>query len=101
MVRRDDSSMKGGLKNLAKEAGITPCYLCRVFKKIMGVTQRQQGSLEAPVERIEGGPAEEDVGNNEDALDLNLDFEEWFWTSLSDSVYGRSIEEHSILPMTA
>ncbi|EDN98031.1 predicted protein [Sclerotinia sclerotiorum 1980 UF-70] len=44
------------------------------------------------VERIEGEPAEEDVRNDEDALDLDLkfDFEEWFWTeySLSGSFYG-------------
>ncbi|QSZ32733.1 hypothetical protein DSL72_002312 [Monilinia vaccinii-corymbosi] len=142
-VRRDDSSMKGGLKGLAKEAGITPSYLCRVFKKTMGITvgeymkafesDTSEGETEssvqptkadtgvmnvetkilmpaktarfaeAPVERIEGGSAEEDVRNDEDCLDLDLDFEEWFWTeySLSDSVYERAIEEYSILPMTA
>jgi hypothetical protein len=30
--------MKLGLKELAKEVGVTPSYLCRVFKKTMGVT---------------------------------------------------------------
>jgi len=30
--------MKYGLKELAKEVGVTPSYLCRVFKKTMGVT---------------------------------------------------------------
>ncbi|EMR82572.1 putative dna repair and transcription factor protein [Botrytis cinerea BcDW1] len=143
-VRRDDSSMKGGLKELAKEAGITPSYLCRVFKKTMGVTvgeymkefenDASEGETEssvqlpskadtgvmdvgtkimmtaktarfseAPIEHIEGGPAEENARSDEDALDLDFDFKEWFWAeySLSDSVYVRAIEEYSILPMTA
>ncbi|KZF20557.1 hypothetical protein L228DRAFT_249315 [Xylona heveae TC161] len=30
--------MKRGLKELATEVGVTPSYLCRVFKKTMGVT---------------------------------------------------------------
>ena len=33
--------MQGGLKQLAKEVGVTPSYLCRVFKKTMGVTLGQ------------------------------------------------------------
>ena len=37
-IKKDDSTMKRGLKELAKEVGVTPSYLCRVFKKIMGVT---------------------------------------------------------------
>jgi AraC-like DNA-binding protein len=30
--------MKLSLKELAKEVGVTPSYLCRVFKKTMGIT---------------------------------------------------------------
>lgn len=30
--------MKRSLKELAKEVGVTPSYLCRVFKKTMGIT---------------------------------------------------------------
>jgi len=30
--------MEGGLKELAQEVGVTPSYLCRVFKQTMGVT---------------------------------------------------------------
>ena len=30
--------MRRGLKELAKEVGVTPSYLCRVFKKTIGVT---------------------------------------------------------------
>ncbi|KAJ5203842.1 uncharacterized protein N7498_004721 [Penicillium cinerascens] len=37
-VRRDNLTMKRGLKELAKEVGVTPSYLCRVFKKRMGMT---------------------------------------------------------------
>ena len=37
-VKKDDTTMKGGLKELAKEVGVTPSYLCRVFKKTMGTT---------------------------------------------------------------
>ncbi|KAJ5131632.1 Ada DNA repair metal-binding [Penicillium atrosanguineum] len=37
-IQRNDSSMKRSLKELAEEAGVTPSYLCRVFKKTMGVT---------------------------------------------------------------
>ncbi|KAJ6062849.1 hypothetical protein N7446_006969, partial [Penicillium canescens] len=37
-VRKDNLTMKLGLKELAKEVGVTPSYLCRVFKKTMGIT---------------------------------------------------------------
>lgn len=37
-IKKDDSMMKRGLKDLAKEVGVTPSYLCRVFKKTMGIT---------------------------------------------------------------
>lgn len=41
---RDDASpakLEGGVKNLAKEVGVTPSYLCRVFKSVMGCTMGQ------------------------------------------------------------
>lgn len=130
-IKKDDLTMKRGLKELAKEVGVTPSYLCRVFKKTMGVTvgaymkeferEASEGetessvqspstvgsgvdtemglltpattamSISAPVEGRKGGPAEEDVGKYvEEALDLNFDFNEWFWTKdfSNDSVYG-------------
>lgn len=37
-IKRDGLTMKRGLKELAQEVGVTPSYLCRVFKKTMGVT---------------------------------------------------------------
>lgn len=37
-IKKDDLTMKGGLKELAKEVGVTPSYLYRVFKKTMGIT---------------------------------------------------------------
>ncbi|KAL8748061.1 MAG: hypothetical protein Q9190_000146 [Brigantiaea leucoxantha] len=37
-TKRGDSTIKGGLKEVAKEVGVTPSYLCRIFKKTMGVT---------------------------------------------------------------
>lgn len=117
--------MKRGIKELAQEVGVTPSYLCRVFKKTMGMTvgaylkefEREasegetEGSVQspskvasgvvdvgtglltpattarspsAPVGGWKGGPAEEDVGNVEEAVDLDLDFDfnEWFWTEL-------------------
>lgn len=130
-TKKDDLTMKRGLKELAKEVGVTPSYLCRVFKKTMGVTvgvymkeferEASEGeteslaqvpskdgpgvvdvqmglqtpattarSLSAPFDGRNGGPAEEDVENVEEALDLDFDFDEWFWTEnfLNDSIYG-------------
>ena len=124
-IKKDDLTMKRGIKELAKEVGITPSYLCRVFKKTMGVTvgaymkeferEASKGETEssvqspskvgsgvvevgtglltpattarsplAPAEGRKGGPAEEDVGNVEEAVDLDLDFDfnEWPWTEL-------------------
>jgi len=36
--KNDDSAIKGGLKGLAEEVGVTQSYLCRVFKSTMGIT---------------------------------------------------------------
>ncbi|ERF71970.1 hypothetical protein EPUS_06529 [Endocarpon pusillum Z07020] len=105
-IRKDDLTMKRGLKELAKEVGVTPSYLCRVFKKTIGITvgtyikefemeaseSETEGSVQSPsnVEGRKGEPAEEDVGNLEEALDLDFDFDEWFWTEdfSNDSIYG-------------
>ena len=130
-IKKDDLTMKRGLKELAKEVGVTPSYLCRVFKKVMGVTvgaymkefekeaseDEMESSVQfsskagssvvdvetglltppttarspsAPVEGLRRGPEEEDVGNVEEALDLDFDFGEWFWTEdfSSDSIHG-------------
>lgn len=37
-TKQDDVTMRWSLKELAKELGVTPSYLCRVFKKTMGTT---------------------------------------------------------------
>ena len=37
-ITKDDLTIKKSLKELSKEVGVTPSYLCRVFKKTMGVT---------------------------------------------------------------
>lgn len=130
-IKKDDLTMKRGLKELAKEVGVTPSYLCRVFKKTIGITvgtymkeferEASEGetessvqspskvgsgvvdvgmglltpattarSLSAPVEGRKGGPAEEEVGKVEEALDLDFDFDEWFWTEdfSNDGIYG-------------
>lgn len=134
-IKKNDLTMKRGLKELAKEVGVTPSYLCRVFKKTIGITvgaymreferEPSEGETEssvqspsevgsgvvnvemglqtpattawrfsAPVEGRKERPAEENVGNVEEALDLDFDldfnFGEWFWTEdfSNDSIYG-------------
>jgi methylphosphotriester-DNA--protein-cysteine methyltransferase len=37
-TKQNDTTMKWSLKELAKEVGVTPSYLCRVFKTKMGIT---------------------------------------------------------------
>ncbi|KAJ5498307.1 Ada DNA repair metal-binding [Penicillium expansum] len=122
-TKRDDHDLtvKRGLKELAQEVGVTPSYLCRVFKRAMGLTlgaymieferEVSEGKIEresqlpstvgsgmvdvamglwtpatmaespiAPVEGPKEELAEQQVGNVAEALDLNFDFDEWFWT---------------------
>ncbi len=130
-TKRDNVTMQRSLKELAKEAGVTPSYLCRVFKKTMGITigtymtefERESsgggtensvpspstvgsgkvddeiglltstttaGDLSAALEGQKGGPTDEDVGQYVEPLDLDFDFEEWFWSEnfSNDSIYG-------------
>ena len=120
-IKKDGVAVRRGLEELAQEVGVTRSYLCRVFKRRMGVTigvyvkeferEAREGetessvqspdkvgpgmvdvelglqtpastarSLSAPVEGCKGGLAEEGMGDVEEALDLNFDFDEWFWT---------------------
>lgn len=122
-TKRDDHDLtvKRGLKELAQEVGVTPSYLCRVFKRTMGLTlgaymreferevsdgkterevqhpitvgsgmvdaaaglwtpETTAGSPMAPVEGPKEELAEQQVGNVAETLDLNFDFDEWFWT---------------------
>jgi hypothetical protein len=91
--------MKLGLKELAKEVGVTPSYLCRVFKKTMGVTigaymkefeRTTSGGLLTPaktadspmalLEDPKGELAEQQLGIPAEALDLDFDFDNWFLT---------------------
>ena len=129
-IKTDDLTVKRGLKELAKEVGVTSSYLCRVFKKTLGVTvgtyikeferaasegetdssvqtpsevgssvvHEETGlqtpatttrSLSEPFECPKRGPADNDMGNVgepfdldflEEPLDLDFNFDEWFWT---------------------
>ena len=118
---------------MAKEVGVTPSYLCRVFKKTMGVTigtymkeferEPREGkgetessvqspstvgsgvvdvetglltlattvrSFSVPVQGGKEGPMEEDIRKYaEEVLDLDFDFNEWFWNEdyLNDGIY--------------
>ncbi|KAL8707584.1 MAG: hypothetical protein Q9220_007425 [cf. Caloplaca sp. 1 TL-2023] len=124
-TKRADSTTKRSLKSLAQEVGVTPSYLCRVFKKTMGVTvgaymkefergssggkmesptqsnvidvetglltpARSARSLSVPLTNGMGSPVDDFIGNVEDGLDLDFDFDEWFWTTdfANDSLYG-------------
>jgi hypothetical protein len=104
---KNDLTMKRGLKELAEETGVTPSYLCRVFKKTMGVTigayikefERVTSDLESEssfspdsalprlelrtglvttAKAIESPIAEKDLAIAAEALDLNFDFDQWF-----------------------
>ena len=68
-VKKDDVTIKQGLKELAAEVGVTPSYLCRVFKKTMGMTvgayrkelerETSEGDKETSVQcpsKVEPGP---------------------------------------------
>ena len=121
-AKKDESTMKRGLEELAKDVGVTRSYLCRVFKKRLGVTvgtymkefemvasegetensvqspsevgagvvdagtglqtpATTPSSLSTPVEGSEKQLAEEDFGNIEELLDMDFDFDEWFWNA--------------------
>jgi methylphosphotriester-DNA--protein-cysteine methyltransferase len=113
--------MKKSLKALAAEVGVTPSYLCRVFKRTMGVTigaymvefEKEEDNTEDSVRSSDNGmgfvtpediarsppsvtvntlngglvepPGVENIG---EVLDLNFDFDEWFWAEdfLNDKV---------------
>ncbi|KAL8947599.1 MAG: hypothetical protein Q9222_006139 [Ikaeria aurantiellina] len=127
-TKKADSTMKRNLKSLAQELGVTPSYLCRVFKKTMGVTvgaymkefereirgdkmdisgqpnlvEVETGLLtpatsarssSVPPECRTGVTAETFTGNFEDALDLDFDFDEWFWTTdfANESIFGQPV----------
>lgn len=50
-TKQNDATMKWSLKELAKDVGVTPSYLCRVFKKTMGMTIGEyMKQFEAPME---------------------------------------------------
>jgi hypothetical protein len=82
-----------GVSDLAREVGVSPSYLSRVFKRVMGVTVGEYlveferggaGSVgmergsptpeHSPVSSIES----EDIQEAPDFADFDLD--EWFWT---------------------
>ena len=127
-AKKDESTMKRGLEELAKDVGVTRSYLCRVFKKRLGVTvgtymkEFEEGAsnaetdsspqssskvgaavvdaatglqtpattpscLATPVEGLENEPAEEVFENIEELVDVDVDFDEWFWNE-AFSNYG-------------
>lgn len=61
-TKQNDATMSWSLKELANELGVTPSYLCRVFKKTMGTTigeymrQFEMQTGEASVEGISQSP---------------------------------------------
>lgn len=93
-------AMKSSLKELAKEVGVTPSYLCRVFKKTMGMTvgvYMMEFDKESAVQSPPPPPtndltsdltteSEEDIAGN---VDCSFNLDEWFCTDefLHDSVY--------------
>lgn len=149
-TKQFDATMKWSLKELAKQVGVTPSYLCRVFKKTMGTTigeyMRQfevQTDVDEPIlspcttntivspecqspdsgvvlvcSRIDQSDAQmiasasqipgtaqfcgldtsgEPLIRDEEAFDIDFDFDEWVWTeglnfegwvSSSDSSYS-------------
>lgn len=61
-IKKDGWMIKRGLEDLAKEVGVTPSYLCRVFKKTMGVTI---GTYMKEFEReVSEGETESSVGSS-------------------------------------
>jgi methylphosphotriester-DNA--protein-cysteine methyltransferase len=91
-------TMKRSLKQLAEEVGVTPSYLCRVFKKTMGVTIgvyitefEKESTVQFPTNNIDAAniptiEIEEDAGN----MDCGFNLDEWFFTDefLHDSIYN-------------
>lgn len=119
-TKKDEPTLKRGLEDLAKDVGVTRSYLCRVFKKRLGITvgtylkefEREvsegetessvhspsevragvvdvgtglqtpattPNSLSTPVESLENEQAEGGLGNIQELLDVDFDFDEWFW----------------------
>lgn len=80
--------MKRSLKQIAAEVGVSPSYLCRVFKKVMGVTV---GVYMVEFERennndiIGATPVESQPDAN---MDCGFDLDDWFCTEefLRDSL---------------
>lgn len=70
-------TMKRGLKGLAREVGVSPSYLCRVFKKTMGVTVvAYMMGFERELAPVK--VAEEIAGDDEEGRKLDFDLDEWF-----------------------
>ncbi|KAJ0413620.1 hypothetical protein BJY00DRAFT_296624 [Aspergillus carlsbadensis] len=82
-----------GVIGLAREVGVSPSYLSRIFKRVMGVTVREyliefeRGGLE-PIDMASNGTMPEDspvssVGSGDilEASDFaDFDLDDWFWT---------------------
>jgi methylphosphotriester-DNA--protein-cysteine methyltransferase len=71
--KQSDATMTWSLKELARDIGVTPSYLCRVFKKTMGTTvgeymrQFEMQTCNATAEPILQSPSTLDIG-----VDLGL-----------------------------
>ncbi|RAL02642.1 uncharacterized protein BO80DRAFT_27823 [Aspergillus ibericus CBS 121593] len=63
-IKQDDQRIKRGLKDLARDVGVSPSYLCRVFKKTMGITigsykrefEKEATHMEAETDTITASP---------------------------------------------
>ena len=85
-----DAATSGGIKALAKEAGVTPSYLCRVFKKVMGVTigtyMREFDKQPAAQQTFQSLPESTDCpGSNEWIAGLTPDHSNTFTGPVSGS----------------
>ncbi|MCJ1383560.1 hypothetical protein MMC17_006674 [Xylographa soralifera] len=75
-TKKDDGAMKRGLRMLAKEVGVSPSYLCRVFKRTVGLTvgaymrefEREAGEGEAESEVESPGTGGSGLGDGETGL---------------------------------
>jgi methylphosphotriester-DNA--protein-cysteine methyltransferase len=86
-TRTGNLAMQGGVKQLSKDIGVTPSYLCRVFKKVMGVTVGQyiadfEANTDSTVTTMASCIATESLTSPITATP-SLDGDKWvgFWTN--------------------
>ena len=79
--RQNDVTMTWSIKDLARNTGVTPSYLCRVFKKTMGTTvgeymkQFEMQTSQATAEHISQSPDALGIGNAGYTSDVDFGFQ--------------------------